>query len=128
MPILDGMSLDEVVAGFPELAPAVECIRPHLGLFDGRTVFIEKERRYFEVDSTLSLPWVDTAIQRWTARFHADRVAVFGHERVPNVPNTFRGVGIKAFTFDEFATLLGKVSDHQKKAGKSRGGRKPLPK
>lgn len=125
MPSLEGMSLKEVVAGFPDLGHAVDCIRPFMEVFGERIVFLEKQKHYFMVDSTQPLPWINTAIQRWEARFDADGVAACGYERSSTSSHTWKCVWSQRFSLDECSVFLGKVMDHQKKSEKPRGGRKP---
>jgi hypothetical protein len=117
--MLDAMSLNEVMAGFPELAPAVDCIRPFIGLFDSREVAVDRERRRFQVTSYIPLPWLNPDIKRWWAHLNAERVRVIAFKGT-DTPNTFESVWSNGFALDEFADFLRKVSDHQKKAGRSR--------
>lgn len=125
MPKLDGMSLNEVVANFPDLAPAVECIRPFIHLFDDERVFTQKGQRFFQVDSCLPLPWIDKTIATWMARVHADRISIIGFKRVPNSTNTFASVWSDSFNIEEFADFLQRISDERKTADKLPKGRKP---
>lgn len=123
MSTLVGMSLDNVLADFPDLAPGLQCMRPVIDSFDDRLVYVEREKRYLRVDSDLPLPWIDKAIARWTATVYPEKVHIGGFKRWHH--GTFRSVWSDRPTFEDFALFLQKVNDHQKKAGKPRKRRQP---
>ena len=120
---LVGMSLDDVLADFPDLAPGVQCMRPVIDLFDDRLVYVEREKRYLQVDSDLPLPWIDTAIVRWTATVYRGKVHIVGFKRWHH--GTFSSMWSDRPTFEDFALFLQKVNDHQKKVRKPRKRRQP---